>query len=103
MKIAFQISNIIRFINHSLRRRLSRGGSYLISFTIGATFLAVAPFTRAQCPEICDSNNNTALGNGSLANDRRAARTLPSDRAPRSVIQVAAGTLPLDGERWQTT
>jgi hypothetical protein len=34
----------------------------LIQLIVGVALFALAPLTRAQCPQICDDNNSTAIG-----------------------------------------
>jgi len=54
-------------LTNSLNRSPSRAGFFLIPLTF-ALFVN-APAIRAQCPQICDSNDNTALGAGALVSN----------------------------------
>ena len=47
---------------------------------ISVMLIAVSPFTRAQCPQICDGNAaNTALGNNALPGDTGNSNTAVGD------------------------
>src|SRR5207237_2055862 len=39
------------------------------SLIIASVVFSLSQFARAQCPEICDSNENTALGQSALVNN----------------------------------
>jgi hypothetical protein len=41
----------------------------LIQLIIGVAPFALAQFTHAQCPQICDGNANTAIGSGALVSN----------------------------------
>ena len=61
MKNAIQINNAVLTI--SLRRRTNmKIKQTLILIASVALYALAAPLTRAQCPQTCDSNDNTAIG-----------------------------------------
>ena len=61
MKNAIQINNAVLTI--SLRRRTNmKIKQTLILIASVALCALAAPLTRAQCPQTCDSNDNTAIG-----------------------------------------
>jgi hypothetical protein len=54
---------------NSMNRSPWRRGFLLIPLIVGVAFFWLPQLTHAQCPQICDANNNTALGNHALFND----------------------------------
>src|SRR5215831_6815919 len=63
-----QIINDIRSSKDSHRRPSLRRGFLLIQLIVGVAFLWLPQLTHAQCPQICDANDNTALGVDALLN-----------------------------------
>src|SRR5262249_6761936 len=51
---------------NSMNRSPMRRGLLLIQLIVGVAFFWLPQLTHAQCPQICDSNANTALGDGAL-------------------------------------
>jgi hypothetical protein len=56
----FQTWNL--YNNHPGKRRTQMKVKRALNIIAGLALLALAPLTRAQCPQICDSNDDTALG-----------------------------------------
>ena len=69
------------FTTNSMNRSPLRRGFLLIPLIVAVACFGLPQLIRAQCPQICDGSDDTALGIGALASNTSGSNTAVGNSA----------------------